>query len=679
MTGIVNWVKSCIPPQGTVDRTILYYWPLSTFIQQTTDRDRFGATYATLGLQGRLSAENNPFSTWMKTIGDPALVKEAENAPSRVLLTSQLHDLICKVIVSAGFYATSHISFYATLTHLLSHSQKVSKVAQPLLDRLASLPIPHPLQSARVIAFAPVALKLLHMAFLAIDPKGENSVMELFKRGSDKTGQALEFLWCLRFSLISLGISKNIYESIASTLFSQTLNYFVKDPQVKALINLPILLFKPNKGEEAQGYKYLLSLIGGMDSFWPTIGFQIGLLGMWSAFFASAAPCDFAALDNLYTRITTTEISPAKIDAVRQIRLSIKQAVQSRTITPSLAHELEELIIAKGVDACLAMQHLNDPHEDSAFVDTVKELCAPNHNALDANMFVEILFSFSKLEIKTARRALEVLSELIDPIKAEVLKGKALQSLKKFVLSRIESLDISLSSTSDFVLLLDSCKSLCGECTTDLQRVQLSVWDKLFQLVSSVDVSQLNSDEESQLDRDMNWLSKIASTPEQQEKAYFVSQQYHIARLNLNLKWYLENQPAETSKQKVCEDLICKLALRFYTNLESQLACYQSYQIRQPTSDFKQFVWESKAFDFARDTIPIPANFKFGSFDLPFVLGKLSRDVNATQDRWTFARNFPHPTCDQLTENSFPHDDTILLPRVNEFVSTETIRTAASD
>jgi len=167
-------------PTEKVDQTILDMWLLSK-IQQNQDRGHTEATCAVLGLNGRLSVEDDPFIEWMKKLSGPKTIEDAKNSPFKVLLHSQLDDLIRKVIVSVGFYATSHLTLYITLSSLLSRSQTVSKIAQPLLDQIPSIPIPHPLQSARVIAFAPVIVKLLHMALLVADPMGKNNVLRLLQ------------------------------------------------------------------------------------------------------------------------------------------------------------------------------------------------------------------------------------------------------------------------------------------------------------------------------------------------------------------------------------------------------------------------------------------------------------------------------------------------------------------
>lgn len=604
----VNWVKSWIPPAGTVNRTILYLWPFSAFIQQATDRNRTTATYAALGLQERLSEVDNPFIMWMERM-NPALAEDSAINPARALVLSQMHDLICKVIVSAGFYATSHISLYATLTHLFSHSQKVAKVAQPLLDRFASIPVPRPLQSASVIAFAPVIVKLLHMALLAVDPKGENNVLELFKRGAEKVGKTLEFLWCLRFSLISLGISKNLYQSVASTLFSQALTHFVTNPQLQFAVKAPFLILNQTKGKEPTEFEYLAHLLVGTDSFWPTQGFTLGLQGMWSAFFASSEPCDVATLEDLHKQIAGG-VSPAEIAKVRQLRNDIKQSVQQGKISESWAQALNDLIIEEGLKTFVEMEDFNEKVHKSFDIITIKELCFPTNDSITTFILLCQLTIAETDDLKKVSYYLQTI------IHAKTLHDGAIDSIKG------------------------------------------ALFAKLFKMTAAIDHPNLNGDREVFFYGLMSLLPKFAVTPEQVERAYFVSQQFYINRLNLNLKWYLENRPADTEKQKSCEKLIFKIADKIQIEKVKQLPSYQKWlatnSCTHSDSGLKRYVKETRAFDFMRETVDILKDFEFATSALPYVLGQLSRDVNAVQDKWTFAPNFPEPISKTLAADAFP-------------------------
>ncbi len=294
-------------PTG-IHRTILFsIVPL--WMTHQADRGRDFATLGQMAKEGRLS-DNTDFSNWVKQINkveQPLTAKE-------YFLKAEYRDLLCKVIVSTAFFFTAHVSLRTSLERILALSSTVSKSTQPLLDKMA-IPVPS------YIAFAPVAVKLLHMASIYYEaPDSVKSV-------THKLGNALETLWHLRFSLICLGASQNIIYTITSTVFNRLINYFVTDFIKKNTIT--ILAISLNSIQPLQPVHDLLF---GTEFIVQT-GFDAGVNGMIGSLFASSAPADLKTLEALDRQVLYNE---------ETARTNIAKALKERKIDAFQANALLE-------------------------------------------------------------------------------------------------------------------------------------------------------------------------------------------------------------------------------------------------------------------------------------------------------------------------------------------------
>ncbi len=517
---LVTKVTSFIPPAGSLDRQILFLLPLLHF-QPGQDRGRYGTTIASLGVQNRFSEIDNPFIDWMKRGVGPELLKN----PVIPLMYSQLYDLVCKVIVSTAFYITSQVSLYAALTTLLSQSQRVSKVAQPYLDGIASLPIPRPLKAVRVIVFAPIIIKLIHMALIYADPKGENRPLNILKKTADKTGQALECLFNLRLTLISLGLSKNLLGCVVSTLFfkavgSKPVKDLVSNPELQMILDQSLNLvafFTPPYGQEHKGLTYIHSILGGTDiSMWPRMGFQAGINALWASFFASSDACDVESLETLFNKIEQLtkedlalsdqqkydiklrdEIDQAKrekkFDAdlakkqyalyspkviglfksipsdqpFTQLRQEIEQAEKEGKIDANLKNKLQNHLRTKIIDLCLLNPDLKTDLEVEGVCEFLKGFFCPNQNDGSTAAFFGLLVKLSKLEFKAGdlEKARADILDLLMPtlVSRRVISETDFKEFGKFIEEKLEPVIDELFQKKDrpSILSFGSLMDIC--------------------------------------------------------------------------------------------------------------------------------------------------------------------------------------------------------------------------
>ena len=286
---MVSFVRSIynnfleVSSQPGIHRTILYSC-LALKLIQHGDRGRGYATLGQMAQEGRLS-DDAAFSAWIRRING---VETPETA-KQYFVKAECYDLIRKVIVSTAFFFSVNVSLRRSLERIFALSTTISTAKQPM-----------PLIS--FIAFAPVVIKLLHIA--SIHFEASDSV----KRTTQNVANGLEALWHLRFALIALGASQNIVYTLSSSVFKRMVYHFLPEPYSDVVLSS--LLVSKWHYKEVPSLKPMYNLLTGNEFIAP-LGFNAGIDGMMSSLFASNSPSDLTKLKQLYDGGSDQEINQA--------------------------------------------------------------------------------------------------------------------------------------------------------------------------------------------------------------------------------------------------------------------------------------------------------------------------------------------------------------------------------
>ncbi len=339
MTGLVRAAASYVTtliPEWT-DRQILCS-SLLLWIARINSKGREECTLVkSLSFRCEDSA---PYIQWLKQTYTPEVVQEAIEHPEITLLRGHLKDLISRVFTVAAYFFTLDLSLYASLTHLMSQSEKIAGVSLPLLKRLDSIPAIPRLLGARVMLLSPLILIVAHAIFIGLSylTNGENDQIEWLK---DKTGllnRWSEALLNLRFAVLCLNLSKTIPQSLGFTICSVAINKLLpaKYQQIESILK-PFLpgLFKAD--------------------YFPTAGFGMALDALHSNMKSFLTP--FYLLRDLYERQSALVPLPSKnlADAKQRIEGALKfisDDLEYNSITQLQANGLKKDLAQKG-DAIL--------------------------------------------------------------------------------------------------------------------------------------------------------------------------------------------------------------------------------------------------------------------------------------------------------------------------------------
>ncbi len=650
-------------PKGATDRIFfnLYcFFRVFSPANSSEDQNRVAATVATLSLNGRLSRTDS-FAQWIKK----SYPEGVQEDPASLLVSSQVPDLITKVVAATAFYFTRNLSFYDSMTNLLAHSEKVSKVAQPILDKAASLPIPYLLQATRVIAFAPVIIKLIHIQLISKDPKGENKALNLLKTGADKTAQGLEVLWNLRFSLLCLGISTTVYRSVFLTIswlllddrvFSSLQDFFpkVSFTQAQQLLQLSILA---------------LSRLFNYD-IWPTTGLHDGLKALLASLSlqVSSDPCD-KVLEELFNQ--ANNLQKGTLDnldtfktSIDTIKSDISSALKSKKITPSFASNLLEVVgnkISKTLSTIVLDLQFEAKITEKKFLEQFKATFCQKLNEEETTQLVQLLTNLKQIEIPNGsfqdNPQIAALQEFFSSKStfelrrtcATFLWSEVKKSYEAKIISQLKK-NLPYQNISDLTTLHEQLTEIgalgCPEKSVNELRSEIfkSIYDsypvnlKLKHLCTKTNDS-LPISHEKQL---MNlfgtnkFLRYFAVTKKEQDDAYLLSAKFHVQRFELNLNEYLQNPPANPQKRKEIEYGLLSLAqqAKFDIKRIEQFQEFVEWKSKQPQSnqkpdqDLAAYLKQSKLFDFARTKLQIPPQFKFETVGLPGVINVIKGYVN---------------------------------------------------
>jgi hypothetical protein len=687
----VPYIGENYPLPTGMNRNLAYLFIANFFFNLGPDQGRYEATIATLGLQGKIS-DDTAFSKW---IGTQKTTEDSE----QILVLSQMPDLICKVIAAASFILTRNISLIDTLTKIVSHSQ-VPKVALPVIKGMANLPVPRPLQSAYVIALAPVVAKLIQIALIYADPKGENSSLENIKSGANRVSQGLEFLLHLRYSLVCLGISKTFYHTIAKTVFYISYNYVFNHfaPEIfksfKGII--PFFLY-PSETSKTR-WNNFLDLITNVD-YWPTSGFETGLKGMYNSFYNSSAPYDLEGLFNQANGLTGTlnDLGKFRTD-IETARSNITKAQKEGKISKSLAAHLNALVEQKTLekletfllnpnfaaevdtnkDAFLdiywptsavtqyleymsLISHSVRTDRANAFVDLLKEINTATFNAED---LIENDTKRTQLMTKVAdQRQSESLTQELTTVCANVLRQKQKETFNRTILPNllVGNLDEVTARIKKIRIYLQTK----GDNFDDIRK---KVFDAVLgYFPANIQDNQLLSPDEANLMAlygNKGLIHAFATTPQEKYQAYLLSTHFLLKRFSLNLRWYMENRPADQDKKVQYEYLLLHQLMRAQFDYDQIVESPGYSEWAKERYDYpsliamervKIYMFQSVEFDFARDiAFPIPNDFVFSTYTLPFILDSERRQVNSSGDTFASARNFEAEFKEGLTDTGLP-------------------------
>lgn len=160
---------------------------------------------------------DTPFIQWLNKIYSKEFSK-LRDSPHHSLAIINVYDLAQTVGAVASYFFLKDVSVHASLTTIFSQSEKVAKVALPVLNRISNLPIPSVLLSTRVILVAPIGIKLIHMglSWLSLTTDGKYpETIELAKKITNELDHLLKMLLSVRYAIVCLSVSNPIKAAIS--------------------------------------------------------------------------------------------------------------------------------------------------------------------------------------------------------------------------------------------------------------------------------------------------------------------------------------------------------------------------------------------------------------------------------------------------------------------------------
>jgi hypothetical protein len=225
VTALVQWGRSCVAsliPTDVIDQKILSSLALVGIIGGLSkqNQQKFNALHE---LKSRLTS-NEIFPQWLnKTYTDE--VTALNNSPQWTLIK---HDLIHIVTVVAAYFFTQELSLRPSLVHILSQSEKVAKIALPLLDQVPNFP-PF-LFDTRIIVLTPIVFKLAQMVFAHLN-------LPFLKNFCSGLSHSAMLLLYVRFSIVALSRSRTIgptaLNGILTDLYAKTVKFLKLGPKIE--------------------------------------------------------------------------------------------------------------------------------------------------------------------------------------------------------------------------------------------------------------------------------------------------------------------------------------------------------------------------------------------------------------------------------------------------------------
>jgi len=432
---------------------------------------------------------------------------------------------------------------------------------------------------------------------------------------------------------------------ITSTLFGHALNYLPQGTLIQtALLGLNSLI-QSMPGETPNTYQSLLSWFLGRDGLIQTIGFNLGLSGIWKALSQSSAPYDTNALLDLFDQVSLLREKIGKPEEVAQVRKLFNEYVQDNKIPPHMASKLNEIIIIAetpittaeiATQLCKKLQKLSaegflmDGVKEGfeAFIFTkVKTLPISLPDAVDFANFLFYYFPRQPgiddlrtrfyTELKAAIQPLTLVTP--DEKKEPVLEGVS-EPVKQT--SEGDSPEVKTAPTQ--MENNTQLNAATQPLEPDAQEMKLEL-----ELENALEcVRQISKGDP----RENEWLS--------------IYMQYHIARLNLNLNQYLKMQPVNPEAQRRVEGALCAMVEK----------------IQYHTLPGIKDKIENEKFSFGVATASIPPDFKFATFELAEGLKNLHEYAVKIGGSTNLAARFPDCSAINLKTADLPARKNAISP-----------------
>lgn len=679
-----------------------------------------------------LDLTNETFKNWITTTYGAENVEEAKNHPAWVHLKSQLYSdlsrkMILPTVAIACLYITSQNgSLISSLRNLVSHSADISRVALPVLDRMAAHPSLSRLLDLRVVVCAPVVAKLLLLSANYL--KGSYSPEDYLTR-------SLEMVSGLTFSLYFLGVSTTIYHSVANSLYLlaiehfcspvsdlSSLTQFIPNQSARNMLKpfseiklMTALQWVPSTLSHFEWFKnpgyfwvsHVFNLICYFD-YLPTNAFLWGLQATIASYQATSAPYDVALLQGLFTRIgnlTFAELEKNLPELLKEIDASQNEGKISATLAnglKTLIHEKNKSILKAQAEEVLKQDMAQIPVEYNKILVPLGD---PKKPVVPENQYLE-LSALIKNQLKNFfdQQMTRLFTEAYNETGIEAKIREHLDALKSTCSAARDALKVE-----DFKALVARCSHLpedrfderlslklqlsaiCrknDEADAEKLRELLNTFYRHLYTAAGVKLNETSfihslSPAERRTVYE-KYAEKIETFLLANEKPLtelfgiegvlfalreiedcFVFWEFYFNLFNSNFNWYLKNASGmPDEKRKSCEMKLSKLlqsalidpkalikTRAFASTLEAGSLQTSNEQILvnaavQSIPKMKQFEYRSQS------GVPIPADFHFATYTLPFMVGYLRSQASAPQNTVPLTNHLPEEYCSEFDRNT---------------------------
>jgi hypothetical protein len=566
-----NGIGQLWPQAGTLNRSL--FW-LSIPLMGVPDYDLLRSIFTAKAVASDPKLSNTSFGRWIERSWCPLECKSKirswlpffEQDSAAMLSAAQTgieaRKIMITVACAIAFYATRNLSIYETAIQLLSYSEKTSMIVLPILQRISQITsrvlTSRFLPPTSVVAFAPVYIKLAQIAFIYFDPEERNTTLRAIKTTLDKISQYVEALWHLRFSLLCLGTSKTA-PLTALIWIAQIAQCLIPEGMIKNCVQKTIFL------------THLL-----FTDFWPTLGYNLGLLHAWACLESSKAPYDIPNLQALYNKACYIKCQ----QEIENLNNDIQQSFQARKVGKFFLEEIVKFVMYQQS----LMQLLF--HQDFAEKITTdlecrskfKNLFCPDWTIEKQESFINLLKELHVWQVLPEDNLEEVISTWLKKISdCNIYEVAFHQVLFQKAQSFIQNTLANWEGAEEIE------QKLCKDCHSE------------------------------------GPLQKLAITSREKFDAHLTSVEFFFKRFEFYFQQYLDKPPTDLEKCKQIELHLCALLEEAQLDLE---IIEQSPDFEQVTASFAEkkmecYLVSCSLFEFARTMPTIPKGFKFATHILP--------------------------------------------------------------
>lgn len=555
-------------------------------------------------LKDRINNEGDRFVEWLTKPYDSSQISILKKDPKQLLHKAYLSNLSCKVGVAAACYLTIDASIYTSLIKLASQSDKISKIALPILEKIGSVPIPTFVNYARFIALIPALLEIVHymLVYRHLITDNLSSLTKALEKDIGTLSNRMEILWNLRFTVVCLAASQTLFYSVIQALTFFSLQNFLSaefgNVMTQAIRGLQFSGLAPWPFDK-------------MADFIPTLGFSTGLSSTYRTLLDSHEPYNIQKLEEIFNAAHDVngnlENLKAYHDEILRLHDEIKGAWSKGTINQAHVQSLSTILHER----CQTILETFLQNHALEGVLTQKESCSQfqtiygpkglvRTGACNWETFKEQLVNINKLNW-----AMDNLPEL----------NQALKGITAALQKEIKSRNLSPQQLQFFQKYLSKKMKSFYEANVQSH---------------SADDADFWRQNEAEL-RKLFGVEGFFSEVDQSGEAFLLQHRFHFTLFNLNLNWYLTNQHSlDKDHQKVCEHLIYRQVERdgiFNLSWEQmvKIPAFEKFlQEREiePTQQqntairdllIKDFLNSTNIFDHVQQGIVISPDFKFAT------------------------------------------------------------------